>query len=94
MALVEIIEYADIGRGGQTGGRSRCALRVVGDTRTQAQQGSVSLQTTNSDVPYAPFAELMIGSLAGNNAWNDWFYELQVCKPLSDMQLLDWVNAA
>lgn len=35
---------------------------------------------------------LRVGSLDGINPWNDWIYGLHICKPLTDQEMLDWVN--
>jgi hypothetical protein len=83
--------------GSQTGGRSRAACRVMPDgafAMTQEGQGSVITGTKASPISLVSTARLTIGNgPALNQPWNDWIYELQVCKPLSDAELLAWVNA-
>lgn len=83
--------------GSQTGGRSRAACRVMPDgafAMTQEGQGSVITGTKASPINLASAGLLTIGNRpGGTEAWNDWIYELQICKPLSDAELLDWVNA-
>lgn len=67
---------------------------------TMLSDGSVSLArsgvgTVNSGtIPYPVAPQtLSVGSTIGINPWNDWLYELQICPPLSDAELLAWVNA-
>lgn len=82
--------------GGQTGARSRVAARVLPDgsyAMTQKGQASVSTGTTPSAISLDSSAVIGIGNRpALDQPWNDWVYELQVCRPLSDAQLLEWVN--
>lgn len=83
--------------GSQTGGRSRAACRVMPDgafALAQEGQGSVTTGTKASPVNLASAARLTIGNgPALSQPWNDWIYELQVCEPLTNEQLLAWVNA-
>ena len=83
--------------GGQTGGRSRVACRVMPDgafALAQEGQGSATTGTKASSVNLASTARLTIGNRPSlDRPWDDWVYELQVCKPLTNEQLLAWVNA-
>lgn len=81
--------------GGQTGGRSRAAFRVsVGGEAVIAQMGSGAVASGTIGVPTA-LKHLVIGNNPTlQEAWNDWIYGLQICPPLSDVQLVDWVSAA
>jgi hypothetical protein len=67
---------------------------------TMLSDGSVSLArsgvgiVSSGTIPYPVSPEtLSVGATISINPWNDWIYELQVCKPLSNAELLAWVNA-
>lgn len=82
--------------GSQTGGRSRAACRVMPDgafALAQEGQGSVTTGTKASPINLASATRLTVGNgPALGQPWNDWIYGLQICKPLSDAELLAWVN--
>lgn len=83
--------------GGQTGGRSRVACRVMPDgafALAQKGQGTVTTGTKASPINLASATRLTVGNRPQlDTPWNDWIYGLQICSPLSDTALLDWVNA-
>ena len=81
--------------GGQTGGRSRMCARIFPDGNVAiGQKGSGDLVTALRDPLTMTHSAFHIGNVSTLTApWRDWIYELQICTPLSDAQLLEWVNA-
>jgi len=76
------------------GGRIRAAMRYAGGVLSATQAGAASVASASAIAP-APLTRLFVGNNATLAApWNDWIYGLQICSPLSDTALLDWVNAA
>lgn len=79
--------------GGIAGGRIRAAVRFADGVLSATQTGAASVASASAIAP-APFTRLYVGNNATLAApWNDWIYGLQICPPLSDVELLDWVNA-
>lgn len=80
--------------GGQVGGRTRAAFRLMADgSKALAQQGSGTVNDTPTN-SFGTMRQIIIGNQDSlSSPWNDWIYELQVCKPLTNEQLLAWVNA-
>lgn len=78
---------------GLTGGPSRAAVRVQGSETATARPGYDSVKKAVRGFVQQP-QSLFIGNQPSLAApWNDWLYGLQICPPLSDAQLLEWVNA-
>lgn len=82
--------------GTQTG-RIRAACRMMPDgtfALAREGQGSVTTGTKASPINLASAGLLTIGNRPGGGigAWNDWIYALHICKPLSDQEMIDWVN--
>lgn len=75
-------------------GRARVGLRLADGVLGATQAGAGTIATSAAHAPL-PMTRLIVGNNATLMApWNDWIYSLQICRPLSDTQLLDWVNAA
>jgi hypothetical protein len=80
--------------GGQTGGRSRVAYRVAaGGAAAIAQTGAGVVSAGSIGVPTTLQRVSLGNSSILTTPWNDWIYGLQISAPLSDVQMLDWVNA-
>lgn len=82
--------------GGQVGRRSRIACRVLGNgAMAMAQQGAATLAMGSGSPDIGAATRIMLGNTSAlTTPWNDWIYGLQICKPISDQEMLDWVNAA
>lgn len=80
--------------GGQVGERTRAAFRLMADgSKALAQQGSGTANGTPTN-SFGTMSQIIAGNQNSlTSPWNDWVYELQVCKPLTNEQLLAWVNA-
>ena len=73
-------------------GRTRTAVAVDWDTIRIAQAGSGTVGSAACP-PAFEARTLRAGQFNGGQFWNDWIYELQICSPLSNAELLAWVNA-
>lgn len=86
------------GSNGQMTGRSRVAARILpnGDfALAQQGSGSVNSGTQEAMIALTDAGQMIVGNRHQlDHPWNDWIYGLQICKPLSDAALLEWVNAA
>lgn len=82
--------------GGMVDRRSKVALRVLGSGAiSMAQQGFGSLETRSGTFDVSTLNRVSVGNTPSViSSWNDWIYGLQICPPLSDAALLEWVNAA
>lgn len=81
-------------QGDLAGGRSRAAVRAVGQVITTARQGFSGVTSVARGFVQKP-QSLHIGNQVNLRApWNDNMYGLEICPPLSDGQMLTWVNAA
>lgn len=80
--------------GGQVGSRTRAAFRIMADgSKALAQKGSGTVNDTPTN-GFGTMSQIIIGNQNSlSSPWNDWVYELQVCEPLTNEQLLAWVNA-
>lgn len=73
--------------------RRRFAVRAQGTTITTAGSGVGSANNETRGFIQQP-TQLNIGNQPELVApWNDWIYGVQICPPLSDAELLAWVNA-
>jgi hypothetical protein len=80
-------------QGGLAGGPSRAAVRAQGSEIATARRGYDSVSKAARGFVQQP-QSLFIGNQSNLAApWNDWLCPVQICPPLADAKLLEWVNA-
>lgn len=87
------VDNASRANGDLSGGPMLSAFTMLSDGSVSLTRSGVGTVNTRT-IPYPVSPEtLSVGATIGINPWSDWIEELQICPPLSDAQLLEWVNA-